>query len=73
MIMSHDEMAQIAHSIFDYVKSHHSIQYFQYNLFSPILTMEMVEDIVHHHPLLTIRAMRRQTFKPSTVLYSQGL
>jgi hypothetical protein len=72
MIMSHNELADTARSIFDYVKSHHSIQYFQYSIFSPILTMEMVEDIVHHHPLLTVRAMRRRTFKPSTVLYANA-
>lgn len=69
-IMSDSEMEENIRIIFDYVKLHPNIQYFQYSLFSPILTIEMVEDLIKHHSTLTICAMRRRQFKPTTVLYA---
>lgn len=69
-LLSLDELRDMADLVFYYVKHHHYIQYFQYALFKPILTTEMVNDIIDHHPILKICAMRRQATKPSTVLYA---
>lgn len=71
-VVPSSELTAIAEHIFNYVKHNPEIHYFNYSLFTPILTTQMVEDIVSHHPVLTLCAMRRRHAKPSTVLYGRA-